>query len=240
MNLYIKFNGLNISSIKFFSDLRNKKPDMLLMDMCREFIKVYRRCATQETEEERSLEEDEDSHSQVKLPIEVKKEEPLPVQIQPKAVKSIVQSTPKTQKKNFIKAGATKNEPLKTSFISLKMEIDTALMFKLLIVLMIFTIAMIIIFLLRIEFRPLLNYQIPKNYYHETIQPPYYNVKKYNIYNKYTDMPALFDVKKPEVKSAAQEIKDEVKNDMEAVVDTTTKSEGFKSECFSSNYEFGI
>jgi len=124
------------------------------------------------------------------------------------------------------------------SFISLKMEIDTNLMFKLIIFLMIICIVIIVLFILHVEMKPLRNYKIPLDYNNYTIQPPYHNVKKWDIHNKENGiMSSLKQIKsnlydKPKIKTNAEQIKDEVKE----MVDANTPKETF----FSTSYDFGI
>ena len=124
------------------------------------------------------------------------------------------------------------------SFISLKMEIDTTLLFKLIIFLMIICIIIIILFILHIEFTPIRKYKIPLDYNYYTIQPPYHNVKRWDINNKNNGVISslkqlksnLYD--KPKIKTNAEQIKDDIKE----MVDADTPKETF----FSSSYNFGI
>lgn len=220
----VKFH-INIDNIKIFENMRKENNEIKMIDMCHEFIKMYGNCI-----KIINLDEDEDEiENEIKIENENEENENLePQKLQIKGSDSI------------------NNEPKiitpKTSFISLKMEIDTVLMFKLLIVLMIVAIVMIIIFLLRIEFKPLINYRIPSDYTHFTIQPPVNNVKKFSIFNRYSDgsvktLKNAIDSKinPPERKSIKQEIIEEVEPAM-----GESEVEKFKGECFSSNYEFGI
>ena len=268
MKFYINIGDSNIN---FFTESRNKNPEISLIDMCQEFIKLYGQYIKYSENEDSSdtsgNDKDEDDENEDSsdtsgnseenkdenkntLENEISKSEgPMDNNVS----KEDIQPVEQDENKEVIKLKGSEIKPPKTSFISLKMEIDTVLMFKLLIVLMIITIVMIIIFLLRIEFKPLLNYKLPNDYTHFTIQPPYNNVKKFSIFNKYNDsgMTTLFNLNKnkdtPKL-SKSQEIKQEIVNEIKPVMDTSEqeeKVEGFtnkpiKGECFSSSYEFGI
>lgn len=264
---------INISNTNFFSELRNKNPEISLIDMCQEFIKIYGRCIEYSENSENEDLEDEDSKNDKNSENDKNNEnsenennenlennennnsenenlennDSENENLENKEVLNL--NNLNNQNHPIEKIKGSEIKPPKTSFISLKMEIDTVLMFKLLIVLMIITIVMIIVFLLRIEFKPLMNYKLPNDYTHFTIQPPYNNVKKYSIFNKYNDsgMTTLFNLNKnknsPKL-SKSQEIKQEIIEEIKPVIDSSEKEEfrdkPIKSEYFSSNYEFGI
>jgi len=269
---------INVNNDNFFSENRNKNPDMLLIDMCKEFIKIYGKYIKYKENGDDDDDEDEienvnenknnnnneninenknnnnnenvnkdknnnnnENVNKDKNKIENKnKNENKDENVNKDKNKS--PSIPSNQNE---KIKGSKIKSPKTSFISLKMEIDTVIMFKLLIVLMIITIVMIVIFLLRIEFKPLINYRIPNDYDYQTMQPPRNNVKKYSIFNKYNDsgITTLFNLKKDKPKmSKSEEIKQEIINEVKPVMDSKEEfsDKPIKSEYFSSNYEFGI
>ena len=257
---------ININNNNFFSESRNKNPEISLIDMCQEFIKIYGRCIEySENSENEDLENDEKSENEDTKNSENSENfenKELNNKDSENSENKDSENSKDSKNKEILNLNSLNNQnypikkikgseikPPKTSFISLKMEIDTVLMFKLLIVLMIITIVMIIIFLLRIEFKPLLNYKLPNDYSHFTIQPPYNNVKKYSIFNKYNDsgMTTLFNLNKNKDTSKlskSQEIKQEIIDEVKPVMDSSEKEEfrdkPIKSEYFSSNYEFGI
>jgi hypothetical protein len=211
--------------------MREKDNKIQIIDMCQEFIKLYGKLITKcENFEEDSEKENENSEKNKSID----------------ATSTINENSEKNEDtkpiiNTKIKGSDTKNKTPKTSFISLKMEIDTVLMFKLLIVLMIVSIVMIIVFLLKIEFKPLIDYKIPSDYIYFTIQPPRHNVKNFSIYNKNNNLTTLFD--KKELKPIKERIIEEVKPAMgteETNESETFRDKEFKGECFSSNYEFGI
>ena len=242
-----------ISNNNFFTEARNKNSDISLIDMCNEFIKIYGQCIKylnpdeieNENEEENENENEEENENEN----EIEKSNTSENEDNEKELDNQDLNIIKNNNQ-ILKLKGSENNSSKTSFISLKMEIDTVLMFKLLIVLMIVAIVMIIVFLLRIEFKPLIHYRIPADYTHFTIQPPYNNVKKYSIYNRYNDsgLTTLFNLNKKDTSapklSKSQEIKQEIINEVKPVMDnseeTFVTSEKPKSEYFSSNYEFGI
>ena len=253
---------INISNTNFFSELRNKNPEISLIDMCQEFIKIYGRCIEYSENSENEDLEDEDSKNDKNDKNDENSENNENKENNDSENENLENNDSENendenkevlnlnnQNHPIEKIKGSEIKPPKTSFISLKMEIDTVLMFKLLIVLMIITIVMIIVFLLRIEFKPLMNYKLPNDYTHFTIQPPYNNVKKYSIFNKYNDsgMTTLFNLNKnknsPKL-SKSQEIKQEIIEEVKPVIDSSEKEEfrdkPIKSEYFSSNYEFGI
>ena len=150
----------------------------------------------------------------------------------------------------------TEIEDKKENFISLKMEISTNLLLRLLMALMIFVIVMIIIFIIKIEFKPITDYKIPQNYKYFSIQPPYHNVKKFSIYNKNKSIVSGLneiknnvlnkgkeEIKKPiTIEEKAEQIVKPVEEQvrLEPVVNVGGNPEGFTpSQFFSSSYSFG-
>ena len=150
----------------------------------------------------------------------------------------------------------TEIEDKKENFISLKMEISTNLLLRWLIALMIFVIVMIIIFIIKIELKPITNYKIPQNYKYFTIQPPYHNVKKFSIYNQNKSIASGLneiknnimnkgkeEIKKPttieeKAEQIVKPVEEQVK--LEPVVNVGGNPEGFTpSQFFSSSYSFG-
>jgi hypothetical protein len=257
---------INVNNDNFFSENRNKNPNIPLIDMCKEFIKTYGKYI--KYKENGDDDEDEDEIENVGEN-ENKKEDGDKTNnknnnedVNENENKKEDDNKNETDNKNKIentnenKSISNQNNQIekikgseiktpKSSFISLKMEIDTVIMFKLLIVLMIITIVMIVIFLLRIEFKPLINYKIPDDYNYNTIQPPRNNVKKYSIYNKNNDsgITTLFNLNKDKPKvSKSEEIKQEIIDEVKPVMDSKEefRDKPIKSEYFSSNYEFGI
>lgn len=237
-----------IDNVKIFENMRKSDENIKMIDMCQEFIKTYGNYIkiTNPNEEENNEEnnENEENDEEIKENEDNKNEEIEEIEKNEEKDKNEEDKKEDNKEIKIIGSGPTikKNEDKKTSFISLKMQIDTVLMFKLLIALMIITIVMIIIFILKIEFKPLINYKIPDDYKHFTIQPPVYNVKNYSIFNKDKGiLSSLKDVKNNFNKNTPkQSIKEEIINDVKPVMVDSEQSKNIKSEYFSSSYEFGI
>ena len=243
---------INISSadFNFFSKAKEENNNVRLTELCNKFIEKFSSSISY-----KNITNDDDKDEDFENEELVNKEEPNnKIEIKD-SNKQIPENKIETKQEivptPIIKLKGSENPTIKRSFISLKMEIDTVLMFKLLIVLMIVAIVMIIIFLIRIEFRPLINFKIPNDYHHISMQPLHHNVKNFSIFNRYNDSGAsqLFSLSKgkrdqPKL-TQSEEIKQEIVNDLKPVMGTDGEKEEFhdkpiKTECFSSNYEFGI
>jgi len=244
---------ITIDNIKIFENMRKSDENIKMIDMCQEFIKTcgnYIKITNPNEEENNENEENEENkdNEDEEENKDNKDNENKNKDNEDEEENKIEENEEdkKEDNKNVKIIGSEstikKNEDKKTSFISLKMQIDTVLMFKLLIALMIITIVMIIIFILKIEFKPLINYKIPDDYKHFTIQPPVYNVKNYSIFNKDKGiLSSLKDIKNNFNKDTPkQSIKEEIISDVKPVMVDSEQSKNIKSEYFSSSYEFGI
>lgn len=154
-----------------------------------------------------------------------------------------------------LKTENLKNEESKENFISIKMEITTNLLIKCLMFLMIITIIMIVIFVIKIELKPITKLRIPQDYESGVIQPLYHNVKKYDIYNNKGIYSSLKDIRnniinkdKPievpkTIDEKAQLIGKQAEEQMrlEPVVNVGGNAETFMpTKYFSSSYNFGM
>lgn len=99
-------------------------------------------------------------------------------------------------------------------------------MFRILIALIVVLIVMIVVLVVRIELAPLINYKIPDDYTHFTMQPPKHNVKHYDINNAKGYIQPL--------KTLYNTVQDKIQNQ------SSPHSESFQTHAFSSNYNFGV
>lgn len=199
-----------------------------MQEKCRTFVDKYHKLIRHSSPDD-SLDDNsnEDVNESLESPLDTSSStssEPTPTQLQPSINSSIKQS------------GSALSQPIKTSggirverYIERIPHISITLnttMFRILAALIVILIVMIVVLIVRIELAPLINYKIPDDYTHFTMQPPKHNVKHYDINNAKGYLQPL--------KTLYNTVQDKIQNQ------SSPHTESFQTHAFSSNYNFGV